>query len=98
MSAKGTWNLTLKTPMGEQKSVLTIEDETTLSGTLSGQGDSIALKDGVAAGDKLTFKTDVKKPMPLTIDFDLTVSGDSLTGTAKPGPFPSMPVQGVRAA
>ena len=98
MSAKGTWNLTMKTPMGDQKSVLTIEDEVAVTGALSGQGDSIPLKDGSASGDKLTFKADVKKPMALTIDFDLSVAGDSISGTAKPGMFPAMPVQGERAA
>ena len=100
MSATGTWNITMKTPMGEQKSTLTLTEEGgALAGTM-GSADSgeAVIKDASLSGDKVAFKTDVKKPMAITVSFDLTVSGDTLTGTAKPGMFPAMPVAGARAA
>ena len=100
MSATGTWNISMKTPMGEQKSVLTLtENNGALSGKMgSAESGEAEIKDPSLTGDKITFKTDVKKPMVITVSFDLTLTGDTLTGTAKPGMFPGMPVTGVRAA
>jgi hypothetical protein len=98
MSVAGSWNLNMKTPMGDQNSVLTLtEDGGAVSGVMAGAGDSVAIKDAVLSGETLTFKTDVKKPMAITVSFDLTLSGDAVTGTAKPGMFPGMQVTGSRA-
>jgi hypothetical protein len=98
MSFEGTWNITINSPMGEQKVRLELRAEGGgLAGTASLGGDSAPLLDPVQEGDRLRWSQDITKPMPMTIHFDLTRSGDTLSGKAKPGFFPAMDVRGERA-
>jgi hypothetical protein len=36
-------------------------------------------------------------PIPMTLEFTVTVSGDAMTGSVKAGAFGSSPLTGVRA-
>ncbi len=98
MSADGTWNLTMETPMGERSSVLTLS---TAGGTLTGkqeaEGNTTDIADGSVSGNSLSWKVSITNPMPLTLTFSGTVDGNSLTGTADTGMFGSFPFQGTRA-
>jgi len=48
MSVDGTWNLTVQSPMGEEKSVLTLAlDGERVSGTISGAEGSSDLKQAI---------------------------------------------------
>jgi hypothetical protein len=86
MSVDGTWQIILKTPMGEQSSTIElVSDGTALSGTQSGNGESGPIYDGSAEGDTATWKVDITKPMALTVAFTATVDGDSISGSAKAG-------------
>lgn len=96
MSIDGNWKITLATPMGPQE----MEAEfTTADGALSG-----ALKspmgsepvNGTVDGDRLQWTTKVTKPMPIEIDFDATVEGDTMSGTAKLGAFGNAGLTGSR--
>lgn len=99
MSATGNWNLTIKTPMGEQKiHAQLVQEGETLTGTMQDANQpATAIKEGSVKGDQLTWKYDAKKPFPMTVTFALQLKGDSLTGTGKPGMFPPTPVSGTRA-
>lgn len=91
------WALTLKTPMGEQKVTLAITSaDGPLAGVMIGDDGESPIKDGRADGTRLTWKADVKKPIPLTLAFDVVIDGDAMNGTFKPGMFPAAPVSGVR--
>ena len=98
MSADGTWNLTMDTPMGERRSTLTLS---TAGGTLTGkqeaEGNTTDIAEGTANGNDLSWKVSITNPMPLTLTFNGTVDGNSLTGTADTGMFGSFPFQGTRA-
>lgn len=98
MSISGTWDLIVKTPMGDFKPELVIgaagED---LTGTLQMPGsDATPLNEGRVDGERLTWKSDVKSPMPLTLTFEVTVTGDSMTGSCKPPMMPASAVTGER--
>jgi hypothetical protein len=41
---------------------------------------------------------DMKVPMPMTLDCEATVDGDTITGNVKAGAFGSMAMSGTRAA
>jgi hypothetical protein len=98
MAADGTWNLTLETPMGERRSTLTLS---TAGGTLTGrqeaEGDTTDIAEGSVAGNSLSWKVSITNPMPLTLTFNGTVEGDTLSGSADTGMFGSFPFSGTRA-
>ena len=97
MSADGTWKVTINSPMGVQQGTLNVKTEgSTFTGTFEGQMGKQDLT-GTVDGDKLSWKTNITSPMPLELTFNLTVSGDSLSGSVQAGAFGSSPVSGVRA-
>jgi hypothetical protein len=97
MAADGTWTLTLETPMGERKSTLTLSAAGgTLTGTQEAEGNTTEITDGSVAGDNVSWKVAITNPMPLTLTFSGTVSGNSMTGSADTGMFGSFPFQGTR--
>ena len=98
MSADGTWNLTMQTPMGERRSTLTLS---TAGGTLTGkqeaEGNTTDISDGSVSGNDVSWKVAITNPMPLTLTFSGSVSGTTLNGTADTGMFGSFPFEGTRA-
>jgi hypothetical protein len=53
--------------------------------------------DGSLDGDRATWKVDITRPLALTVTFEATISGDSISGTAEAGMFPPSPFRGSRA-
>ena len=98
MSADGTWNNTMNTPMGAQNGTLTLAtDGGTLTGKLSGPQGDIDLTDGTVDGDALTWKAAITAPMPMTLEFAATVDGDNISGNVKLGAFGDATFTGTRA-
>jgi len=98
MSVDGTWKITIQTPMGAQESTIElVSDGSALTGTQSGNGESGPIYGGSADGDSATWKVDITNPMSLTVTFKAKVSGDSISGSASAGLFPSAPFSGSRA-
>ena len=98
MAADGVWKIVIETPMGPQEAQLTVKatSATTFDGVLAGSsGDQTFV--GAIDGDTLTWQTDITRPMPITLDFTVTVGGDAMSGEAKLGMFGSAPVTGARA-
>ena len=98
MSADGTWNVTLNTPMGAQAGTLELAtDGNTLTGTMSGPQGSMELENGTADGDSLSWAVNMTQPMPITIEATATVDGDEISGEAKLGAFGTATFSGSRA-
>ncbi len=98
MSAEGTWNITVQTPMGAQDSTVElVSDGSALTGTQSGNGESGPIYDGSVDGDTATWTVDITRPLALTVTFTATVDGDTISGTARAGAFPPSPFKGARA-
>ncbi|MEW1904476.1 hypothetical protein [Streptomyces sp. NPDC086147] len=97
MSVKGTWDLSVSTPIGRMKAVVELrEQDAVLTGVAHGAGEEVPLGDIVLDGDRLTWKQSITKPMRLDLAFDVTVDGDTLRGTSKAGRLPSSKVTGER--
>ena len=95
----GDWDCVTKSPLGEQKSVFTVRsDGGSFTGQQAGQMGSLDVIDGKVDGNKLTWKMEMKVPMPMTLDCEATVEGDTLTGTVGAGAFGSFPLTGTRKA
>lgn len=92
------WDWSVKTPMGEQQAKLTIRREgDTFTGDIDGAFGSAPVIDGTISDDTLSFSAAVTKPMPLTLQCKLAVSGDTLSGTVTAAGIGSFPASGQRA-
>lgn len=93
----GAYDCTTKTPMGEQTSVFTvISDGDRFHGTNAGPLGSLDVKDGKVDGNLLTWNMEMTIPMPMTLECEATVEGDTLTGTIQAGAFGAMAMTGTR--
>jgi hypothetical protein len=97
MSVAGTYEVSVKTPMGDQGGTFTVVvDGDSFSGSLNGGMGSMDVTGGTVSGNTLSWKMDMKVPMPMTLDCTATVDGDTMTGDVKAGVFGSMPLTGKR--
>lgn len=98
MAVDGNWNLTMTTPMGERQATLSLKAAGgTLTGTQGAEGSTAEIFDGNVSGDNVSWKVSITNPMPLTLEFTGTVSGDSISGEMGIGPMGSFPFTGTRA-
>lgn len=98
MSVAGTWNTTVKSPMGDQTGTLTVVvDGDAFTGQMAGGMGTMDVVDGKVDGNTLTWKMNMVVPMPMTLDCEATVDGDSITGAVNAGAFGAMPMSGTRA-
>jgi hypothetical protein len=99
MSIDGKWNIVVKSPMGDQKSVVTFKaDGNTLTGSGEAQGNSQAIQDGKIDGANISWKVSITTPFPMTLEFAGTYSADAMSGKVKAGNFGSFDWSGTRAA
>ncbi len=88
MAVDGKWNISIKTPMGDQEGLLTLtQDGDALNGNMSGAMGSIDIQDGKVDGDTLSWSAGVTSPMPLTLEFTGKIDGDAISGEVKLGSF-----------
>lgn len=93
----GSWNITVKSPLGDQKLTMTIATSGTgFSGQAGGSMGSMPIA-GTVAGDVLKWKLSITVPMPMTLDCEATVSGDTMKGDVGAGGFGSFALTGTRA-
>lgn len=95
----GTWDIVVKSPLGDQKSTLTVKsDGDTFTGTNAGAMGSVEVNNGKVDGNTISWSMSVTVPMPLTLDGTATIDGDTITGSVAAGAFGSFPLSGARAA
>ncbi len=96
MSADGNWKITINSPMGAQtiEATLTTSGDTFTGSTKGPMGEQSV--EGKVDGDNLTWSAAITSPMPMTLEFSATVSGDTMSGNVKLGAFGSAPLSGVR--
>lgn len=94
----GTYDCTVKSPLGDQKLTLTV---TQSGGEFTGQASgAMGSSDvhGTVDGNTLAWKQQMTVPMPMTLDITATVDGDAITGSVGAGAFGSFPLNGTRTA
>jgi hypothetical protein len=98
MSVAGTYTTTVKSPMGDQKGTLTVnQDGDSWTGTMAGGLGSMDITDGTVAGNTLHWTMNMTVPMPMKLTCEATVDGDALTGKVNAGAFGDMALTGERA-
>ena len=97
MSADGSWNITLNSPMGAQDAVLTlVTDGTSLSGSMAGPQGTQEFAGGKVDGDNLEWTIDMTSPMPMKLEVTGAVAGDEISGDVKLGSFGNATFSGNR--
>ena len=96
MDLKGVWDVTVRTPIGSLAVVYTFTEHGDITGTATARDETVPLRDIVVAGQRVTWRQSVRKPMRLNLEFDVMVDGDRLTGHSKAGRLPRSVVTGVR--
>jgi len=98
MAVDGNWNITISTPVGERKAMLSLKSfGSTLRGTQDGEGRSTEIFDGTVSGDDVAWKISITSPMPLTLSFTGKVSDNSMTGEMGIGWMGSFLFKGTKA-
>ena len=97
MSADGSWNSTINSPMGAQQATMTLKtDGSSLSGKMEGAQGTQEFDGGTADGDNLTWKIEMTSPMPMTLEVTAVVDGDTIGGNVKLGSFGDATFTGTR--
>lgn len=99
MSVAGTYNVTTKTPMGDQTGqfVINVDGDTFTGSVSSGMMGTLEVKDGQVSGNTLNWKMDMKIPMPMELKCTATINGDAINGEIDTGAFGKMTMAGTRA-
>ena len=99
MRLGGTWDVTIKTPIGSLAVVYEFTDDAgALAGAATLKDETTPLRDMAVEGARVTWRQSVTKPMRLDLDFDVLVAGDRMTGHSRAGRLPRSSVTGVRRA
>lgn len=95
----GSWDVTIDTPIGKIAAVFDITEEGgAIQGTACTDDETVEFLDPVADGNQLTWTQEVTTPMRLTLKFEVTVDGDTMTGTSKAPMIPASKVDGSRTS
>jgi hypothetical protein len=93
----GDWDVTIKTPIGSLAVAYTFTDrDGTITGSATGKGETVSLRDVFVDGQRVTWRQSVTKPMRLNLEFDVVIDGDRLSGHSRAGRLPRSAVTGVR--
>jgi imidazolonepropionase-like amidohydrolase len=98
----GEWSYSVETPGGKQGGKITFEkDGNSYKGNStadSNPGQKTELKNISIEGNKLKFEMDFNMGQPITLGFDLDISGDSFGGTVSVGPMGTFPITGNKVS
>lgn len=95
----GTWETTVKSPLGDQKSTIVVTSNgNSWTGTSTGAMGTTEITDGTVDGNTLKWTMQMTVPMPMTLTCEATVDGDAITGSIGAGAFGSFPMSGSRTA
>ncbi len=100
VNVSGSWALELTTPGGVRQltAELNMKDDGKVSGEITSERGTRAIKDGKVADDMLTFKTQrTMGPRTVEAKYTLTVTGETVDGSLSVGPR-SMDLTGERTA
>ncbi|HKY81163.1 MAG TPA: hypothetical protein VJM09_06790 [Sphingobium sp.] len=93
----GAYDCVAKTPLGDQSGVLTvISAGDSFQGTFGGVMGSLDVVEGKVNGNTLHWKMNMTIPMPMTLECEAEVDGDSISGTMQLGAFGAAGFSGKR--
>lgn len=100
MAIDGTWDLTIKSPLGSRPGTLVLAvDGDALGGTLGDKDGTETLYEGAINSDGLYWKVDIDSQVGrLALTFNATVQDDAISGRVQFGMFGSGDFSGTRVS
>lgn len=97
MSFDGTYQVRVKTPLGDQKGKLTIQTAgDVFSGSLETSSGTSSFTGGCISGGQLQWQAETKTPMgAFDVSYTATIDGDRISGEAST-PFGAAPMEGTK--
>jgi hypothetical protein len=97
----GDWRLQMKTPIGTIEADYHFEEhDGVVTGTANGAGEAVTLTDLVTRdtpdGPRVTWRQQITRPLRLNLEYDVSITGDTLTGESRAGRLPRTRVTGRR--
>ncbi|CBL43857.1 Short-chain dehydrogenase/reductase SDR [gamma proteobacterium HdN1] len=89
-SVDNVWDIVVKSPVGDQKSVLTLKSQgkTLVGNAMNAEYGMQVAEKGEIKGQTITWKTKITKPVPLTLTYTGELDADdNMQGTMKLGIF-----------
>jgi hypothetical protein len=97
MAFDGTWNVTMKTPMGPQQGTMELStDGDALLGSVKTPMGGADIDEGKVDGDAATWVLNMTSPMPMKLELTARVDGDRISGKAVLGPMGEATFEGTR--
>ena len=98
MAFDGTWNVSMKTPMGAQQVTLELAtDGGNITGSMKSPMGGADIDSGTVDGDSATWLVKMTSPMPMDLNFTAAVDGDAISGKVSLGPMGDADFEGTRA-
>jgi hypothetical protein len=97
MSVAGTYEIVVKSPLGDQKSTLTVDvSGDSFTGSNVDAAGATEITDGKVDGPTITWSSQITSPMSMKLDCQAMIDGDAISGTVTAGMFGSFPLTGTR--
>jgi len=97
MSFDGKWKTVTKSPMGNMEGELVLTaDGLALTGQATAQGNTQTIENGRVDGNTATWTMNLTQPMPIKLEFDVSIDGDTMDGNVKLGAFGTAKMTGTR--
>jgi hypothetical protein len=98
MPIDGVWDAVITSPMGEVKSAMVLKcDGNVVTGeSVSTSSAPVPLLNGRIDGDQVSWAVELTSPMRVRVEVAMTLSGDTMAGTARAGFLGKFPVSATR--
>ena len=98
--ASGSWDVEIDSSYGKLAAVFHVtRTDNAITGTVEGSMfETMPIKEGSIDGNSAAWKVSATQPMAMTLEFEVTFNGDSVSGAAKFGEYGAGTVTGSRRA
>ena len=96
MSAHEHWHITVDTPVGQQRGSLSCASPGSAALAAYSEAGELALQNGTAQDNELSWELQLSRPIPMTIECQARIHGDTIQGTAMVAAFGDITFTGTR--
>ena len=97
MSTHEHWHITVDTPVGQQSGYLELSvNQAVCTGRLYSEAGELMLQNGTAQDNELSWELQLSRPIPMTIECQARIHGETIQGTAMVAAFGDITFTGTR--
>lgn len=97
MSTHEHWHITVDTPVGQQSGYLELSvNQAGCTGRLYSEAGELILQNGTAQDNELSWELQLSRPIPMTIECQARIHGETIQGIAMVAAFGDITFTGTR--